>query len=61
MDLRSTTRSLLSITDPATVDELVQLGRQGVDMANFYASEAHVDYGDDAQILLSYLSSQVGS
>ncbi|MEV6218243.1 cutinase family protein [Nocardia sp. NPDC051833] len=60
-DLRSTTRTLFSITDPATVDELVQLGRQGVDMANFYASEAHVDYGDDAQILLSYLSSQVGS
>lgn len=60
-DLRATTRTLLSIADPDTVDELVQLGRQGVDMANFYASDAHIDYGDDAQILLSYLSSQVVS
>ncbi|MFD6388615.1 cutinase family protein [Nocardia sp. NPDC060259] len=60
-DLHATTRTLLSITDPATVDELVQLGRQGVDMANFYASAAHIDYGDDVHILLSYLSSQVVS
>ncbi|MFD4462094.1 cutinase family protein [Nocardia sp. NPDC058480] len=60
-DLNATTRTLLSITDPATVDELVQLGRQGVDMANFYASDAHIDYGDDVRILLSYLSSQVVS
>ncbi|MGW4631280.1 cutinase family protein [Nocardia sp. NPDC004415] len=60
-DLRATTRTLLSITDPATVDELVQLGRQGVDMATFYASSAHLDYGDDVQILLSYLSSRVAS
>ncbi|MFE3542834.1 cutinase family protein [Nocardia sp. NPDC059177] len=58
-DLRATTRTLLSITDPATVDELVQLGRQGVDMATFYTSAAHIDYGTDAQILLNYLSSQV--
>ncbi|MFD6395864.1 cutinase family protein [Nocardia sp. NPDC060249] len=60
-DLRATTRTLLSMTDPATIDELVQLARQGVDMANFYASEAHIDYGDDVQILLNYLSSQVVS
>ncbi|MGY0498443.1 cutinase family protein [Nocardia sp. FBN12] len=60
-DLHATTRTLLSITDPATVDELVQLARQGVDMASFYASDAHIDYGDDAHILLSYLSSQVVS
>ncbi|WP_410876038.1 cutinase family protein [Nocardia sp. A7] len=60
-DLRATTRTLLSIADPATVDELVQLARQGVDIANFYASDAHIDYGDDVRILLSYLSSQVVS
>ncbi|MFF2082721.1 cutinase family protein [Nocardia sp. NPDC058176] len=60
-DLQATSRTLLSITDPATVDELVQLGRQGVDMANFYASAAHIDYGDHVQILLGYLSSQVVS
>ncbi|MFD4440511.1 cutinase family protein [Nocardia sp. NPDC058519] len=60
-DLHATTRTLLSITDPATVDELVQLARQGVDIANFYASNAHIDYGDDVDILLSYLSSQVVS
>ncbi|MBC7299684.1 MAG: cutinase family protein [Nocardia sp.] len=60
-DLHATTRTLLSMTDPATIDELVQLGRQGVDMANFYASAAHIDYGDDAALLLSYLSSRVGS
>ncbi|MGW5437798.1 cutinase family protein [Nocardia asteroides] len=60
-DLRATSRSLLSITDPATVDELVQLGRQGMDMANFYASAAHIDYDEDVQVLLSYLSSQVTS
>lgn len=60
-DLHATTRTLLSIADPATVDDLVQLGRQGVDMANFYASDAHIDYGDHVQILLSYLSSQVVS
>ncbi|TCJ95583.1 cutinase family protein [Nocardia alba] len=60
-DLRATTRSLLSLTDPATVDELVQLARQGVDMANFYTSQAHIDYGDDVAILLDYLGSQVGS
>ncbi|WP_328661610.1 cutinase family protein [Nocardia salmonicida] len=60
-DLHATTRTLLSITDPDTVDELVQLGRQGVDVANFYASDAHIDYRDDVQILLNYLSSQVVS
>ncbi|WP_336084131.1 cutinase family protein [Nocardia sp. SSK8] len=60
-DLGATTRSLLSLTDPATVEELVQLGRQGVDMANFYASAAHLDYGDDVQVLLGYLSAQVVS
>ncbi|MBW0272865.1 hypothetical protein ATM97_22525 [Nocardia sp. MH4] len=60
-DLTATTRTLLSVTDPATVDELVQLGRQGVDMANFYASEAHIDYGEDVPLLLNYLSSQVVS
>ncbi len=60
-DLPATTRTLLNIADPATVDELVQLTRQGVDMVNFYASDAHIAYGDDVQILLSYLSSQVGS
>ncbi|MFC9471010.1 cutinase family protein [Nocardia sp. NPDC056952] len=60
-DLRTTARTLLDIADPATIDELVQLARQGVDMANFYASEAHVDYGDDVLILLNYLSSQVVS
>ncbi|MFC4127931.1 cutinase family protein [Nocardia rhizosphaerae] len=60
-DLQATTRTLLSITDPATVDELVRLGRQGVDMATFYASAAHIDYSDDVGILLGYLSSQVGA
>ncbi|MFD3744053.1 cutinase family protein [Nocardia sp. NPDC058633] len=60
-DLHATTRTLLSITDPATVDELVQLARQGVDMANFYASAAHIDYGDDVRLLLNYLSAQVVS
>ncbi|MFD3424487.1 cutinase family protein [Nocardia fluminea] len=60
-DLRATTRTLLSLTDPATVDELTQLARQGVDMANFYATAAHTDYSDDVQILLSYLSSEVVS
>ncbi|MFC4373758.1 cutinase family protein [Nocardia halotolerans] len=60
-DLHATTRALLSVTDPTTVEELVQLGRQGVDMANFYASAAHIDYGDDAHILLNYLSSRVAS
>ncbi|MEV0683385.1 cutinase family protein [Nocardia sp. NPDC050378] len=60
-DLHATTRTLLSLTDPATTDELVQLARQGVDMANFYASRAHIDYDDDVPILLSYLSSQVVS
>lgn len=58
-DLHATTRTLLSIADPSTVDELVQLGRQGMDMATFYATSAHIDYGDDVHILLSYLSSQV--
>jgi hypothetical protein len=60
-DIHATTRTVLSMADPATIDELVQLARQGVDMANFYASEAHIDYGDNAQILLGYLSSQVVS
>ncbi|WP_378606258.1 cutinase family protein [Nocardia lasii] len=60
-DLHATTRTLLSVTDPATVDELFQLGRQGLDVANFYASAAHIDYGDDVPLLLSYLSAQVVS
>lgn len=58
-DLGTTTRTLLSIADPTSVDELVQLARQGLDMANFYASAAHIDYDQDVQVLLSYLSSQV--
>ncbi|MEV0078365.1 cutinase family protein [Nocardia neocaledoniensis] len=60
-DLNTTARTLLTIADPASVDELVQLARQGVDMANFYASAAHIDYGEDVHLLLSYLSSQVDS
>ncbi|MDO3646597.1 cutinase family protein [Nocardia mangyaensis] len=60
-DLHAATRALLSIADPSTVDELIQLGRQGMDVANFYATSAHIDYGDDVHILLSYLSSQIVS
>ncbi|KAF0847556.1 cutinase family protein [Nocardia caishijiensis] len=60
-DLPATTRTLLSLADPTTADELLQLARQGADMANFYASRAHIDYDDDVRILLNYLSSQVTS
>ncbi|WP_067686121.1 cutinase family protein [Nocardia jejuensis] len=60
-DLRAAARTLMSISNPDSIQDLVQLGRQGVDMANFYASNAHIDYGDDVQILLSFLGSRVGS
>ncbi|MTE12654.1 cutinase family protein [Nocardia aurantiaca] len=57
-DLRVAAQTLLSIGGPDCVNDLLQLSRQGLDMATFYASNAHVDYGDDAQILLSFLGSQ---
>ncbi|MCU1644865.1 MAG: Cutinase [Nocardia sp.] len=60
-DLRVATHALLSIAGPQCINDLVQLSRQGITMANFYASNAHVDYGDDAQILLNFLGSQVNS
>ncbi|WP_067569900.1 cutinase family protein [Nocardia acidivorans] len=60
-DLRVAAQTLLSISGPDAVDDLVQLSRQGVAMANFYASNAHLDYGDDAQILLNFLGAQANS
>ncbi|MRH87279.1 cutinase family protein [Nocardia sp. SYP-A9097] len=58
-DLRVAAQTLLSIGGPDCVNDLVQLSRQGVAMARFYVSNAHIDYGDDAQILLNFLGSQV--
>ncbi|MET9491975.1 cutinase family protein [Nocardia sp. NPDC006630] len=58
-DLRVAVHALLNIGGPQCINDLVQLSRQGLAMAKFYASNAHVDYGDDAQILLNYLGSQV--
>ncbi|MGV9662718.1 cutinase family protein [Nocardia niigatensis] len=56
-DLRVAAQTLLSIGGPESINDLLELSRQGVDMATFYASNAHVDYGDDAQILLNFLGS----
>ncbi|WP_330182914.1 cutinase family protein [Nocardia sp. NBC_01503] len=60
-DLRVAAQTLLDIGGPDSVNDLVQLSRQGVAMANFYASNAHLDYGDDAQILLNFLGAQADS
>ncbi|UFS96175.1 cutinase family protein [Nocardia huaxiensis] len=60
-DLLVAAQTLLSISDPDCMADLVQLSRQGVAMATFYASMAHIEYGDDAQILLNFLGSQVVS
>ncbi|MFE2995368.1 cutinase family protein [Nocardia sp. NPDC059246] len=56
-DLRVAAQTLLSIGGIDSINDLLELSRQGVDMATFYASKAHVDYGDDAQILLGFLGS----
>ncbi|MEC3918379.1 cutinase family protein [Nocardia sp. CDC160] len=58
-DLLGAAQTLLSLSGPDSISSLVQLGRQGVDMATFYASNAHVDYADDVQILLGFLGSQI--
>lgn len=60
-NLLTAAQALLKLGGPDSVNDLVQLSRQGVAMASFYASNAHVDYGDDAQILLNYLGSRVAS
>lgn len=60
-DLWGAAQTLVELAGPDSVNDLVQLSRQGMDMANFYASNAHVDYGNDAQILLNFLGSQVTS
>ncbi|MFB8008440.1 cutinase family protein [Nocardia sp. NPDC056000] len=60
-DLRVAAQTLISIGGPDSINDLLQLSRQGAAMATFYASKAHLDYGDDAQILLNFLDSQVNS
>ncbi|MEU1431360.1 cutinase family protein [Nocardia sp. NPDC005746] len=60
-DLRAAARTLISLGDPDSVNNLMEMTRQGVDLANFYASKAHVDYGDDTELLLDFLGSQAGS
>ncbi|GAA2464850.1 cutinase family protein [Nocardia seriolae] len=52
-------QAAVTLVGPDYINALLELGRQGVDMATFYASKAHVDYGDDAQLLLNFLGSQV--
>ncbi|WP_040810933.1 cutinase family protein [Nocardia concava] len=60
-DLRVAAQTLLSAGGVDSINSLLELSRQGVDMAAFYASNAHVDYGDDVQILLNFLGSQAVS
>ncbi|MFD6351529.1 cutinase family protein [Nocardia tengchongensis] len=60
-DIRAATQTLLSFGNPDSLNDLLELTRQGVDMATFYASKAHVDYGDDTQLLLNFLGSQAAS
>ncbi|AYF76903.1 cutinase family protein [Nocardia yunnanensis] len=60
-NLRTAVQAIVSLAGPDHIDDLVRLSTQSVTLANFYASNVHVDYGDDAQILLNYLGSQVGS
>ncbi|MFE3189382.1 cutinase family protein [Nocardia sp. NPDC059240] len=60
-NLHAAVQTVLTFTSPERLDELSRLTTQGFALANFYASNAHVDYGDDAQILLNYLGAQAGS
>ncbi|MGX1805959.1 cutinase family protein [Nocardia sp. NPDC055321] len=58
-DLGVATRTLLNLSEPDSVNDLLELSRQGMDMANFYSSGAHVDYLEDTQTMLDFLGSQV--
>ncbi|WP_157390807.1 cutinase family protein [Nocardia terrae] len=59
--LRVAAQTLLAGGGYDFVNDLLELSRQGVDMAAFYASNAHVDYGEDVQLLLNFLGSQAVS
>ncbi|MBL1073679.1 cutinase family protein [Nocardia sp. 2] len=60
-DLALAVDTLLDIGGPESIDELVQLARQGAALASFYGSNAHIDYAEDVQTLLGFLRTQVAS
>ncbi|WP_159848471.1 cutinase family protein [Nocardia sp. CY41] len=60
-DLGGMASALTSIAGSKGVGDLLEVARQGLDVASFYASNAHTDYGQGVQLLLVFLVGQIGS
>ncbi|MFF5037514.1 cutinase family protein [Nocardia salmonicida] len=58
-DLAGMANALLGIAGSDGVGDLVDVASQGLEVATFYASGAHVNYGQGVQQLLTFLSGQI--
>lgn len=60
-DIGGMANALLGIAGSDGVGDLVDVASQGLEVATFYASGAHVNYGQGVQQLLTFLSGQIAS
>ncbi|WP_280490629.1 cutinase family protein [Nocardia farcinica] len=59
-DLAGMAGALTSIAGSEGVGDLVDVARQGLEVATFYASNAHTNYQQGVQLLLDFLLGQLG-
>ncbi|SUD49575.1 Cutinase [Nocardia otitidiscaviarum] len=60
-DLGGMASALFETAGDKGISDLVDVAAQGIEVATFYASGAHVNYGDGVQQLLQFILRQIGS